>query len=115
MKRLTEREEVLMQILWKLKKAFVKEILAEMPDPKPHYNTVSTIIRILQDKGFVDHEVFGATHRYYPILKREEYLRFLLLGLAKNYFNNSYKDLVAFFTRQEEISKEELEDIINSY
>lgn len=112
MKKLTEREEVIMQILWKQGRAFVKEIIAEMPDPKPHYNTVSTLVRILQDKGVVGHESFGATHRYYPILKKEKYRQSQLLSLAKNYFDNSYKDMVAFFTKEEKLSKEDLEEIM---
>ncbi len=113
MKRLTRKEEVIMVILWKLKTAFVKDIILEMPEPKPHYNTVSTTIRILQDKGCVGHESFGTSHRYYPILKKETYRRSSLHSLVKNYFNNSYKYMVAFFAKEEDLSVEELEEIIN--
>ncbi|HMQ62478.1 MAG TPA: BlaI/MecI/CopY family transcriptional regulator [Flavilitoribacter sp.] len=112
MQKLAKREEQIMQILWRLNKAFVKEIMDEFPEPKPHYNTVSTIIRILEEKGYVDHEQFGNTYRYYPILKKEIYQQQELGDILEAYFDNSYPKMVAYFARQEKISPEELEDIL---
>ena len=77
-KELTKAEEQVMQILWQLEKAFVKEIIEQMPDPKPAYNTVSTIVRILEKKGFVSYEAFGKTHRYYPLMSKREYTRLFM-------------------------------------
>lgn len=112
MQKLAKREEQIMQILWRLNKAFVKEIMDEFPEPKPHYNTVSTIIRILEEKGYVDHEQFGNTYRYYPVLKKEIYQQQELGDILEAYFDNSYPKMVAYFARQEKISPEELEDIL---
>lgn len=112
MNKLAKREEQVMQVLWDLEKAFVKEIIEHFPDPKPHYNTISTIIRILQNKGFVGHEAFGKSHRYYPAISKEEYQQKALGEVVQNYFDNSVPKLVAYFAKQEKISEEELEDII---
>lgn len=112
MQKLAKREEQIMQVLWRLEKAFVKEIIAELPDPKPHYNTVSTIVRILEEKGFVAHESFGNTHRYYPAIEKDVYQKNAVGDVLKNYFDNSYKKMVAYFAQQEKISEEELEEII---
>lgn len=112
MQKLAKREEQIMQILWRLNKAFVKEIMDEFPEPRPHYNTVSTIIRILEEKGYVDHEQFGNTYRYYPVLKKEIYQQQELGDILEAYFDNSYPKMVAYFARQEKISPEELEDIL---
>ncbi len=112
MKKLAPREEQLMQALWRLKKAFVKEIIEELPDPKPHYNTVSTIIRILEKKKLVGHESFGNSHRYFPLLSKEAYQKKAIGDVLKNYFDNSYPKMVAYFAKEENISPEELEDIV---
>ncbi|MTI30080.1 BlaI/MecI/CopY family transcriptional regulator [Xanthovirga aplysinae] len=112
MKKLGEREEQIMQVVWELKKAFVKEIIAELPDPKPHYNTVATMVRILEDKGFLEHESFGKTFRYSPKVSREEYQRHALGGIVKQYFNNSYSRMLAFFAKEEKISEKEMENIL---
>ena len=112
MDKLTNKEEELMHILWKLKKAFVKEIVAYLPKPKPHYNTVSTVIRKMEDKGFVKHETFGNTHRYYPTISMEEYRKKYMLSAINTYFENSYKNVVSFFAKEEKISVEELKEII---
>lgn len=113
MKRLAKREEQIMQTLWKLEKAFVKEIIEKLPSPKPHYNSVSTMIRILADKGFVGHEAFGKTHRYYPIISKEEYQKTAVTDILGKYFDNSYSNMVAYFAKEENISKEELTEIIS--
>lgn len=111
MKRLTPKEEDIMQVLWRLKKAFVKEIQAELPE-KLHYNTVSTFVRKLEDKGFVDHEDFGSTYRYFPKVTKEEYSTFYLKNVSQFLFNNSYKNMVSFFAKEEKISAEELREIL---
>jgi predicted transcriptional regulator len=101
-----------MQILWELERAFVKEIVERFPDPKPAYNTVSTITRILQEKGFVDHDEFGKSHRYFPLVGREQYTRKRLKYFLGDYFENSFAKMVSFFSREEEIDIRELEEIL---
>jgi predicted transcriptional regulator len=109
MKDLTKSEEQIMQILWKLEKAFVNEVIGEYPEPKPAYNTVSTIIRILETKGFVSHAAFGKTHQYFPLVSKDDYSSSSLNKLVTNYFDNSYQNLVSFFSKDKEISVDELE------
>ncbi len=111
MKELAKAEEEVMQYLWKLKKAFVKEIIAEMPEPKPAYNTVSTIIRILEKKGFAGHKAYGKTHLYYPLITKDEYSRRFMKNFVNKYFGSSYKRLVSFFAEEEDLSLSELEAI----
>ena len=103
-----------MKILWKLEKAFVKEVLEafDTNGEKPHYNTLSTIIRNLEDKGYVDHKAFGKTHQYYPIVTIEDYRKRFISSAIEDYFNNSYKSLVSFFAREEKISAQELREIL---
>jgi predicted transcriptional regulator len=110
MKELTKAEEQIMQILWKLEKGFVKDILEYLPKPKPAYNTVSTIVRILEKKGFVSHTAFGKTHEYYPVLSKEEYTRKFLKRFVENYFSDSFKEMVSFFAKEKDMSISELED-----
>ncbi|WP_396600384.1 BlaI/MecI/CopY family transcriptional regulator [Algibacter sp. R77976] len=112
MEKLTNKEEEIMHILWKLEKAFVKDVLAEIIDEKPHYNTLSTIIRNLEDKGYVAYNAYGKTHQYYPIIKKEEYRKRFMNLAIDNYFNNSYKNVVSFFAKEEKISVAELKEII---
>ena len=112
MKQLTQAEEEIMQILWKLKKAFVKDIVKEYDDPKPAYNTVSTLIRILEKKGFVGYRAFGKSHQYYPIIQKEEYGHKYLNRFVDKYFKGSYKDLVSFFTKEQEMSVTDLEKLL---
>lgn len=111
MKELTRAEEQVMQILWKIEKGFVKDLLEHFPEPKPAYNTVSTIVRILQDKGFVSHKAYGRTHEYYPLLSREEYTKSRMSNLVNDYFSNSFEKMVSFFAREKNISLKEMEDI----
>jgi len=113
MEKLTNKEEEIMRILWDLKKAFVKEVLAELPDPKPHYNTISTIIRNLEEKGYIRHEAFGKTHRYQPAVTKEEYRKTFMQKTISHYFENSYKNVVSFLAREEKISVNELKEIID--
>ncbi len=112
MKKLTNKEEEIMQVLWNLKKAFVKELVKELPNPKPHYNTISTTIRKMEDKGFVGHNAFGKTHQYYPLISKEEYLKMDMQKTITNYFDDSYKNVVSFFAKEEKISIEDLKEII---
>lgn len=112
MQKLTNKEEEIMHILWKLKKAFVKEVMAEITEEQPHYNTLSTIVRNLEEKGFVAHNAFGNTHQYYPIVTMEEYRKRFMNTAIDNYFNSSYKNLVSFFAEEEKISAKELREIL---
>jgi len=111
MKRLTNAEEQIMQILWDLNKGFVKDIIEHLPDPKPAYNTVSTIVRILEKKGFVSHNAYGNTHEYYPIITKEDYTKAYLKRIMKDYFSDSFKEMVSFFARDRDMNIEELEEI----
>jgi BlaI family penicillinase repressor len=112
MQKLTNKEEQIMHILWKLKKAFVKEVQAEITEDQPHYNTLSTIIRNLEEKGFVAHNAFGNTHQYYPIISLEAYSKKYMKTAIDNYFNSSYKNMVSFFAKEEKISAAELREIL---
>ncbi|HZJ73162.1 MAG TPA: BlaI/MecI/CopY family transcriptional regulator [Perlabentimonas sp.] len=113
MKELTKAEEQVMQILWDIEKGFVKDIISNMPGPKPAYNTVSTIVRILERKGFVSYTAYGKTHQYYPLVGKKEYTGSFLKGIIKNYFGNSYKQMVSFFAKEDNLSVKEMESIIN--
>jgi len=109
---LTRAEEEIMRILWQLKKAFVKDILAEMPEPKPAYNTVSTIIRILEKKEVVGYTAYGKTHEYYPLITEEEYKRHEMQTLMVNYFDNSLPNLVSFFVKDNDLKTKDLDEIM---
>ncbi len=111
MKELTKAEEQIMQILWKIKKGFVNEVLAEMPEPKPAYNTVSTIIRILEQKEFVGHKAYGRTYEYFPLISKKDYTRQYFKSFMSGYFDDSYASLASFFTREENLSLREMEEI----
>jgi BlaI family penicillinase repressor len=111
-KELTRAEEQLMQILWQLQKGFVKDIIEELPEPKPAYNTVSTIIRILETKGFVDHRAFGKTHEYFPIISKEDYQNFATDKLMSGYFDNSVQHMFSYFVKKEKIDLKEADEIM---
>ena len=113
LKELTRAEDQVMQILWKLEKAFVKDIVEQMPEPRPAYNTVSTIIRILETKGFVDHKAYGKTHEYFPLVTKDKYTKFYLNNLIKGYFNGSFNNLVSFFAKENQLSAQEMEKLLN--
>jgi BlaI family transcriptional regulator, penicillinase repressor len=110
-KELTKAEDQVMQILWKLQKAFVKDVVEQFGKPKPAYNTVSTIIRILEKKGFVSYKSYGNTYEYFPIVSKDEYSQLYLGNFIKNYFENSYNQLVSFFANDSKVSVKELEEI----
>lgn len=111
MKELTKAEEQVMQILWNIGEGFVKDVIEHYEEPKPAYNTVSTIIRILETKGFVNHKAFGKTHQYFPLILKEQYSKELMGSVVKNYFSNSLHQLVSFFAKEEKMSVTELEEI----
>ena len=113
MEKLTNKEEEIMHIIWKLEKAFVNDVIAEIKEDKPHYNTLSTIVRNLEDKGYVSHKAFGKTHQYFPIVSLEDYKKKFMKAAITNYFNNSYKNVVSFFAEEEKISVDELKEIID--
>ena len=112
LKELTKAEDQVMQILWRLQKGFVKDIIDEMPNPKPAYNTVSTIVRILETKGFVDHKAYGKTHEYFPLITKDKYTKFYLNNLIKGYFNGSFQNLVSFFAKENKMDVRELEKLL---
>lgn len=111
MQELTRAEEEVMQILWKMGKGFVNEVLEHFPEPKPAYNTVSTIIRILEKKGFIGHRAFGKAHQYYPLVLKQDYTRQFMGNFMKGYFDNSYRKMVSFFSGDESITVKEMEEI----
>lgn len=108
---LTRAELEVMQILWAREKAFVNELLEDMPEPKPAYNTVSTIVRILEKKGVVDHEAFGKSHRYYPLISKEEYTQSYMKNVVGNFFDNSFAQMFSFLAAKENLSAREIEEI----
>lgn len=111
-KDLTRVESQLMQVLWSLNRAFVKEIIHELPDPKPAYSTVSTIMRILESKGVVGFEAFGKTHRYYPLISREDYMRYEADKFLGSYFSNSVQDMFSFFVQEKKIDLKDAEKLL---
>ena len=112
MKELTKTEEQVMQLLWKLEKAFVKDLIDEMPNPKPAYNTVSTIVRILEKKGFVGHNAYGKTHEYFPLVAREDYTRLYMKNFMRNYFSGSFKEMVSFFAKEDNMSLSDFDELM---
>lgn len=111
MEKLTKAEEPLMGILWKLKKAFVKDIINELPEPQPPYNTISSIIRGLEKKGFVAYIAYGKTHQYHPVISKGEYRTSLFKSILQDYFEGSYKKVVSHLVNEENLSEEEIREI----
>lgn len=101
-----------MQILWDLEKGFVKDIVERFPEPKPAYNTVSTIVRILEQKGFVDHTAYGKTHEYFPLVGKSDYTRTFMKNFMRNYFSGSFREMVSFFAKEDNLTISELEELI---
>jgi BlaI family penicillinase repressor len=112
MKELTKAEDQIMQILWTLEKAFVKDIVEQMPNPKPAYNTVSTIVRILEKKGFIGYKAYGKTHEYFPLIPKEKYTRFYLNNMVKGYFNGSVQNLVSFFAKENKMDVQDIDHLM---
>ncbi len=109
---LTKAEEKIMKILWGIKKGFIKDIIDEFPDPKPPYNSVSTIVRVLVQKEIVGFKAYGNSHQYYPLVKKEEYSKGQLSRLVKDYYNNSLKQVVNFFSESEKLDEQELDEVM---
>src|ERR1700744_6244260 len=110
-KELTKAEEQVMRILWQLKEAIVKDVIDQMPEPKPAYNTVSTVIRVLEGKGFIDHKAYGNSYVYFPLISEEAYKNFAFDKVMTNYFSNSYESLVSFLVKEKNLSINELEEL----
>lgn len=113
MKQLTKAEEQIMQVLWKLDRGYIRDILDELPLPKPAYNTVSTITRILEKKGFVGYTAYGKAHEYHPLISKKLYRKNFFKGFVQNYFGNSFQALTSFFANEQDLSLNELEDLRN--
>jgi len=111
MNELTKAEEQVMHVLWKIERGFVKDVIEKLDEPKPAYNTVSTIIRILEKKGFIDHKAYGKTHEYFPIVSKKEYTKSFFGSFLQKYFSNSFQQLVSFFSNENDLSLEEMEKI----
>ncbi|MNE18423.1 Penicillinase repressor [compost metagenome] len=111
-KELTKAEEQIMQVLWDLKKGFVKDVLEQLSPPQPAYNTVSTIIRILEKKGFIGYNAYGKTHEYYPLISKEDYKSFAVKQVMSGYFGDSVQNLLSFFVKKEKIDLTEADEII---
>ena len=111
LKELTKAEEQIMQILWQLNEGIVKDILERIPEPKPAYNTVSTVVRVLEGKGFIDHKAYGNSHVYFPLITEDDYKKFTFDKLMSNYFDNSYKSLVSFIADEKDLGLKELDEL----
>ena len=112
MKNLTKAEEQIMQLIWKLEKAFLREVVEAMPNPKPHQNTVATLLKILIEKEFVGIKVMSRHHEYYPLVTKDEYSKRSIRQLAKNYFEGSFSNVVSFLVKENNITVEELETLL---
>jgi len=112
MQQLTKAELRVMQILWQIKRGVVNDILGQMGSPKPAYNTVSTIVRILERKGFIDHKSYGKTHEYYPAVDKSDYSNFYLTIFINDFFDGSFKNLVSFFSKENDVDVKDLEEIL---
>ncbi|MGZ5253634.1 MAG: BlaI/MecI/CopY family transcriptional regulator, partial [Flavitalea sp.] len=108
-KPLTKAEEQVMQVLWKLEKAYLKDLVEAMPEPKPHSNTIATILKILMEKGYINHEVHGRVHFYHPSISKEEYSSSSIKTLVEGYFEGSFSDVVSFMVKQKDLKVADLE------
>ena len=111
--QLTRAEEQVMQILWDMGEGLVKDIRDRFDEPRPARNTVSTVVRILEKKGFVDHKSYGNVYLYFPVVSRDEYSRHQLFGLLEGYFDNSFPAMASFFAREKDLTMAEMEELIN--
>ena len=111
MVKLAKREEQIMQAFWELNEAFIKEVIPLLPDPKPHYNSVATIVKILEEKGFLGHQAYGNLYQYHPIISREDYQKHTMKDIVKQYFDGSYPRMLAFFAKEQNLSEKELKEI----
>lgn len=111
MVKLAKREEQIMQAFWELNEAFIKEVIPLLPDPKPHYNSVATIVKILEEKGFLGHDIIGNLYQYHPVISREDYQKHAMKDIVKQYFDDSYPRMLAFFAKEQNLSEKELKEI----
>jgi len=117
MRELTKAEEQIMQVLWEIEGGFVKDIIDKLPNnpktqKKPAYTTVSTIVKILEDRNFVSHEAFGKSHRYYPVISKNEYRNFFMNNFLSNYFGGSFEKMFSFFVKEKEMDLQEVEELM---
>lgn len=110
--KLAKREEQIMQAFWEIGKGFIRDIIPLLPDPKPHYNSVATMVKILEDKGFLSHEVVGNIYCYFPVVQKEDYNKHALKDIVSQYFDNSYPRMLAFFAKEQNLSEKELAEIM---
>jgi predicted transcriptional regulator len=113
MQKLAKREEQIMQVFWDLKQAFIRDVIPLLPDPKPHYNSVATIVKILEEKKFLAHKTVGNIYCYFPLIDRDEYQKHAMKDIVSQYFDNSYPRMLAFFAKEQNLSEEELNEILN--
>jgi BlaI family transcriptional regulator, penicillinase repressor len=113
MRELTKAEEQVMQILWNMEEGIVRDIVDQFQEPRPAYNTVSTVLRVLEKKGFVDHKAYGTTYVYFPLISKKDYSKFQFTNLIRNYFNGSFPKMAAFFAKENNLSIQELEEMMN--
>ena len=113
MQKLAKREEQIMQVYWDLGKAFIKEVIPNLPEPKPHYNSVATMVKILEEKGFLDHDSVGNVYRYFPVISREDYQKHAMKDIVSQYFDNSYPRMLAFFAKEQNLTEDELQEILH--
>ncbi|MBF9255782.1 BlaI/MecI/CopY family transcriptional regulator [Pontibacter sp. 172403-2] len=112
MQKLGKREEQIMQVVWQLEKAFIKEIMDELPEPKPHYNTIATMVKILTEKGFLSAEKIGNTYQYTPLVPLAEYRQQDVATIKKKYFGNSFTKMITHFAKEEKLSDEEIDELV---
>jgi BlaI family penicillinase repressor len=112
MNQLTRKEEDAMKILWKARKGFIKDLIELHPKPKPLYTTFSSVIRILEEKGYVGHKAYGKNHEYYPLIKKEDFRKVFMKDVVANYFGSSYKNVVSFFIDEKKLSTNDLKKLI---
>ena len=111
--KLAKREEQIMQVFWELQKAFIRDIIPMLPDPRPHYNSVATMVKILEEKGFLGHEIIGNVYCYFPVITRDEYQKHAMKDIVSQYFDNSYPRMLAFFAKEQNLTEDELTEILN--
>ena len=112
-RELTKAEEQVMQILWKMEEGIVRDVVEQFQEPRPAYNTVSTVLRVLEKKGFVDHKAYGTTYVYFPLISKKDYSKFQFTNLIRNYFNGSFPKMAAFFAKENNLSIQELEEMMD--
>ena len=113
METLTKKEEEIMQIFWDVKEGFVKDIINKLPEPKPPYNTISSVVRILEKKGFLGFRAFGKSHQYFPVIEKKAYRKHAFKSMMKGYFEGSYKNVISYLVNDEDLSEKDIEEIAN--